>query len=96
MRLGNKVAVFILVFAFAASWVAAEPRLVDRVTVKRSTLSASVMLSHISGLLTSLWEAAGWSADPLGLSAPTTDEGWSADPLGSPTTDEGWSADPLG
>ena len=96
MRLGRQAAVFLLVFAVAASWVAAEPRPVDRTSVNHSTLSAPALLSHAWGFLTSLWEAAGASPDPLGSPAPTADEGWSADPLGSPTTDAGWSADPLG
>jgi hypothetical protein len=91
MRLGRQAAVFVLLFAFAASWVAAEPRLVDRARVEPSTLSAPSLLSHLWGFLTSLWEAAG-STDPLG----SPDEGCSPDPLGSPTTDAGPRIDPLG
>jgi hypothetical protein len=86
--------VFALLFAFAASSVAAEPRLANRARVEQSTLSAPALLSHLWGYLTSLWEAAGSSPDPLGT--PKTDAGWSLDPLGSSTTDEGWSLDPLG
>ena len=94
MRLGRQAAVLALLFAFAASWVAAQPRLEDRARVEHSTLSAPALLSHLWGFLTSLWEAEGSRPDPLG--SPTTDEGWSPDPLGSPTTDAGWSLDPLG
>jgi hypothetical protein len=94
MRLGRQAAVFVLLFAFAATWVAAEPRLVDRATVEHPTLNAPALLSHVWGLLTSLWDAEGSSPDPLG--SPKTNAGSSPDPLGSPTTDAGWSADPLG
>lgn len=94
MRPGRQAAVFALLFAFAASWVAAEPRLADRARVEQSTLRAPALLSHLWGFLTSLWDAAGSRPDPLGT--PKTDAGWSADPLGSPTTDAGCSPDPLG
>jgi hypothetical protein len=82
MRPGRQAAVFLLVFAFAASVVSAEPRLVDRAAVQHSTLSAPELLSHAWGFLTSLWEAAGARLDPLGSPAPTSDAGARIDPLG--------------
>jgi hypothetical protein len=82
MRLGRQAAVFALLFAFAASWVAAEPRRVDRAPVEHSPLSAPALLSHVWGFLTSLWEAEGARLDPWGSPAPTSDEGPRLDPLG--------------
>jgi hypothetical protein len=94
MRPGFQAAVFALLFAFAASSVAAEPRLANRARVEQSTLHAPALLSHLWGFLSSLWEAEGSRPDPLGT--PKTDAGSRPDPLGSPTTDAGCSPDPLG
>jgi hypothetical protein len=98
MRPGRQAAVFILVFAFAASWIAAEPRHVDHATVGHSTLSASGLLSHVWEFLTNLWDAEGAYIDPLGSPASKTDAGPYVDPWGSaaPTTDAGPYIDPLG
>lgn len=98
MRLGRQAAVFILVFAFAASIVSAEPRLLDRATVEHSTLSAPALLSHVWGFLTSLWDAEGAFVDPLGSPKPKTDAGAYIDPLGAPapSADAGAFVDPLG
>lgn len=40
------------------------------------------LLSHFFGFLTSLWDFAGSSADPLGTATPTEDAGSRLDPLG--------------
>lgn len=98
MRFGRQAAMFVLLFAFAASWVAAEPRRVDRATVEHPPLSAPALLSHAWGFLTSLWDAEGAYIDPWGAPALTTDAGAYIDPLGSPapTADEGAYIDPLG
>jgi hypothetical protein len=96
MRLGRQAAVFLLMFAFAASWAAAEPRRVDRATVEHSTLSAPALLSHAWGFLTSLWAAEGVFIDPLGSTAPKPDAGVFIDPWGTPTPDAGVFIDPLG
>ena len=82
MRPSRQAAVFALLFAFAASVVSAEPRLVDRARVEHSPLSAAALLSHAWGFLTSLWEAEGARIDPWGSPAPTADEGARIDPLG--------------
>jgi hypothetical protein len=82
MRLGRQAAVFALLFAFAASWVAAEPRRVDRARVEQSTLSAPALLSHVWGFLTSLWDAEGAYIDPWGSPAPKPAAGAYIDPLG--------------
>lgn len=94
MRLLRHAVVFAALFAFTATWAAAEPRQAARARVEPRSLSVPAVLSHLWGSLTSLWAAAGVSADPLGSTTP--DVGWSMDPLGSPMTDVGWSADPLG
>jgi hypothetical protein len=99
MRLGRQAAVFALVVALTLPWAAAaEPQQVDRASSGRLALSAPALLSHLWGFLTSLWEAAGPHADPLGTPQPTTDEGPRLDPLGTPqpTTDAGPWLDPLG
>ncbi len=98
MRLGRQAAVFVLMFAFAASWAAAEPRRVDRATGEHSTLSAPALLSHVWGFLTSLWDAEGAYIDPWGSPAPRPDAGAYIDPWGSPapTADAGAYIDPLG
>jgi hypothetical protein len=97
MRSCRQAAVFALILLLVAPWIAgAEPHRADRSSRERSTLSASEVLSRVNSFLTSLWEAAGPRADPLGRLAPTTDAGPDPDPLGAPTTDEGPRADPLG
>ena len=89
MRLRRQAAVLVLVFLFAAPWIAAaQPRLESRDRAVPSIVSVSEILSHAWSLLTSLWGP-----------APACDEGSSMDPLGCPvrpTTDAGSSADPLG
>ncbi len=94
MRLLRHAVVFAALFAFTATWAAAEPRQAARTRVEPRSQSVSALLSHLWGSLTSLWAAVGSCPDPLGSTTPNT--GWSMDPLGSPMTDAGWSADPLG
>ncbi len=94
MRLLRQAAVLAVLFAFTATWAAAEPHQADRAHVAPLSLSAHALLSHLWGSLTRLWEAAGARIDPLGSTAP--DEGSCPDPLGSPMTDAGARLDPLG
>jgi hypothetical protein len=97
MRLCRQASVFALILLLVAPWIAgAEPHRADRASRERSTLSAFEVLSRVSSILTSLWEAEGPFVDPLGRLAPTTDEGPVPDPLDAPTTDERADVDPLG
>jgi hypothetical protein len=83
MRLCRQAVVFALIITLATPWIAgAAPRPQGRAAVERSASSVSDTLRYLWGYLTSLWEAAGSSPDPLGAPTPTTDEGSSPDPLG--------------